>query len=128
MDWVKRIFRFSNPEPPTRLYRQGDVLLRRVGEAETSPDASEVVTLAEGEATGHAHRVFGAASIGTAKENSNEADGWIIDVAARGAFLRHVRRDRSETGEHDPIALPSGRYVVRRQREYDPEGERLARD
>jgi hypothetical protein len=128
MDWLKRIFCFPNPKPPQRLYRQGDMLLRRIGEAETGPEASEVLTLAFGTATGHAHRVFGAASIGSAAVHSAEADGWIIDVAAPGALLRHVRRDGSDTGEHDPITLPPGRYQVRTQREYDPEGERRARD
>jgi hypothetical protein len=128
VDWIKKFFCFSSPKPPPELYRQGDVLLRRIGESETDPEASDVLTLALGAATGHAHRVFGAASVGSTAMHSEVADGWIIDVAAAGALLRHVRRDGSDTGEHDPITLPSGRYLVRMQREYDPEGERRARD
>jgi hypothetical protein len=128
LDWIKRVFGFQNPMPPQKLYRQGDVLLRRVGQAETAVEASDVVTLVLGEATGHAHRVFGAAVIWSDKESSSETDVWMIDVAIHGALLRHVRRDDSDTGEHGPIALPSGRYVARRQREYDPEAIRHALD
>jgi len=45
-----------------KLYRQGDVLLRRVDDAPKGvPPSKDVHVLAEGEISGHAHKVFGGA-------------------------------------------------------------------
>ena len=62
--------------------------------------------LAEGEATGHAHRVFGdAVSLwGT-------DDGAVSVDAPSGAVIRHE--------EHRPVTLPPGSYTRRIVQEYD---------
>jgi hypothetical protein len=72
--------------------------------------------LAEGEVTGHAHVVTAedAWVIGTEDERELEAPS--------GTEVTHE--------EHGPISLPAGAYVVRRQRECDPDTEeaRAVRD
>jgi hypothetical protein len=115
------------------LYRQGDVLLCRIGDSAADLSTADTVTIAQGEASGHSHRIYGALAAPTPTEDQprsvgNAPDNWLIDVPAPGARLRHVRRDGSDTGEHDTIVLPAGRYLVTRQREYDPEGERRVQD
>jgi len=42
--------------------------------------------------------------------------------------LRHTMPDGAPSGDHGDIGLDAGVYVVRRQREYDPERERLIAD
>ena len=89
----------------TTMYRHGDVLLiRRDDEpaAETELPETEVI-VAEGEITGHAHRVRGA---GVALRDLG-AGSLRLDVP-RGGTIRHE--------EHHAIVLEPGTYEVRHQR------------
>lgn len=88
------------------MYRHGDVLLRRLGDVPppTQAEPAEVV-VAEGEATGHAHRVRGA---GVALHDRSEDTGRIeLDVPAGGTISHE---------EHRMLVLVPGRYEVRHQR------------
>jgi hypothetical protein len=98
------------------MYRQGDVLVVPIDEAELSPglvpaprDRGGRLVLARGEATGHAHVATG--------------EGLTLlrlpdDV---GTMFLHVRGyGRISHEEHGPIPLPAGYYRVVRQREYIP--------
>lgn len=104
----------------TTIYRQGDVLLRRVQEpteplTRVAPDASGCVVLAHGEVTGHAHVLRDA--------------GVTLHDAPQGRRVLHLLRGgRLLHEEHAPIALPPGWYEVRRQREYTPEQIRTVAD
>lgn len=98
------------------LYRHGDLLIENT---ETIPDGSRLlnhVVLAEGELTGHAHRIA-------------ERDAAELHQATSGLFLR-VNGDRATLvhQEHGPIALSRGVYRVWRQREYSPAEIRMVRD
>ena len=115
------------------LLRQGDVLLRRIGDAPADLKTSDALpVLAEGEVSGHLHRMYGGAVMfrDDALARSLGAQAYIgtVDVPAAGGELRHVLHDGRETGEHDTILVPAGRYAAIAQREYDPEGERRAQD
>lgn len=117
-------------------FRHGDVLVERIGDApkmKSSKDASP--TLAEGETSGHSHRIYGGPYGGAvmfrddalARSLGEQAYIGTVDVPAP-AELKHVNRDGSLTNEHDTIPLAPARYVAIAQREYDPEGERRAQD
>ena len=113
-------------------YRHGDVLVERVGEADPSTAvATTAPTLAEGEISGHSHRLFGGATLfrddGLARALGEKTYIGTVNVPTTSE-LRHVGRDGALTGEHDTIAVPSGCYAVIGQREYDSEGERRAQD
>ncbi|RYD72011.1 MAG: hypothetical protein EOP84_23900 [Verrucomicrobiaceae bacterium] len=86
----------------------------RVPDAAARKSHSHV--LAQGEATGHAHRL--------AKTEAGEVftvDGQMfIDVIEESATIVHE--------EHGPITLPRGCYEVRIQREYTPQGIRRVYD
>ncbi len=98
-----------------KMLRQGDVLLvlldaaaaRKVREGAKVAQVSETV-LAEGEVTGHAHRLEGRLErfenagrmFVTVEEDELGGPGW----------LRHE--------EHADFPVPVGTYEVRRQREY----------
>ncbi len=98
------------------LYRHGDVLVRRVLEIPADAKKRRHLTLAEGEITGHSHRIAetGAATL-------FEAGGQrYLSVTADQATLVHE--------EHGPITLTRGCYLIWQQREYSPQEIRTVRD
>lgn len=112
------------------LIRQGDVLIIPI--TEENADKLKVgkrvrrekgrVVLAHGEVTGHAH------AIDERKVDMFEIDGQtgtlapdrLLVVEADGVVLRHE--------EHAKLALPAGKYIVRKQREYSPAALRNVAD
>lgn len=98
-----------------RWFQQGDVTIKPVAiPHEAKAVASKV--LAEGEATGHAHRVVGEAEL------LRLGDELFLRVLAGDVRVIHE--------EHGPISLPPGDYQVGRVREYDhfAEEARYVRD
>ena len=93
--------------------RQGDVIIIPT-ETATGNKLSHL-TLAEGEVTGHRHRI----SEGEAE--LYERDGTLyLKVLSPTALLTHE--------EHNPITIPQGNWQIRLQREYEPEGWRYVAD
>ena len=105
----------------TRLCAQGDILIERVEDAAgarpaiRSVDAGAVI-LAEGEATGHHHRLLGSVTM-------YRDDALARDIPP-GLYVAHVEvtspTARLEHEEHAPIVLDEGTYRVRRQRQLEP--------
>ena len=102
----------SEPQPKPKLkpklWRQGDVFILSVAELPAVSYGTRSV-LAEGELTGHAHRLADPA---TGRIFSGR-DGLFLEVLADSATIVHE--------EHQPIRLPRGSYSIRIQREYHPE-------
>lgn len=100
------------------LFRQGDVLIERVGripkDAVKSPAENGRIILAHGEATGHHHSLDIA-----------DADWW---KTADEQFIEVKKPAEVVHQEHAPIALEPGKYRVKRQREYSPEAIRNVAD
>lgn len=95
--------------------RQGDVILISVKKSEDEGKKLPHLTLAEGEVTGHSHRI----SEGEAQ--LYEKDGTLyLRVLSQTATLTHE--------EHKAIQIPHGNWMVRIQREYEPEGWRYVTD
>lgn len=93
--------------------RQGDVILLAV--QQTEGQKLPHLTLAEGEVTGHRHRI----SDGQAE--LYEKDGTLyLRVLSKTAILTHE--------EHKPIQVPQGSWMIRIQREYEPQGWRYVAD
>lgn len=90
------------------LYRHGDVLIQRIDRLPAAAQRREGATLAEGELTGHSHRI----------QQTNAVQLWaqgrdlFLEVKEPSATLIHE--------EHRAIELPQGIYHVWRQREYRP--------
>lgn len=91
------------------LYRHGDVLIRRIARLPMTAQRQEGTTLAEGELTGHSHRI----------QQTDAVQLWaqgrdlFLEVKAPSATLVHE--------EHRAIELPQGIYHVWKQREYRPD-------
>lgn len=96
------------------MHRQGDLLFvtARLPRERTQVDH---LVLAEGEATGHAHRV----TEGEARQYVANRLQYLT-VRSRTAIVTHE--------EHGPIVLRRGTWRVVRQREYAPEEVRYVAD
>jgi hypothetical protein len=109
-------------KPSPVHYRQGDVLIERVGSLpkDTKKIARENgrVVLAHGEVTGHAHAITDARCDLFSSESN--AGVTFLEVREAVAALKH--------DEHSTIELPTGNYRVVRQREYSPEAIRNVAD
>jgi hypothetical protein len=98
------------------MWRQGDIYIMA---APAVPDGARPLphcVLAEGEATGHSHRV---AEPGAARLFAG-GSALFLEVLADIATVVH--------DEHGPVPLARGTYRVWRQREYSPEAIRVVRD
>jgi hypothetical protein len=98
------------------LFRHGDVL---VGKVKTIPETAKKqrhLTLAEGELTGHSHRIAEAGNAVLYRDQTQ----LYLEVTAESATLVH--------DEHAPIQIPRGSYRVWQQREYTPQRIITVRD
>lgn len=92
------------------MFRHGDLLLVRVGrlpEGCQSRETKRAAVLAEGEVTGHAHTLTGAAL------QLWELGNRLFAELPQGGSLTHQ--------EHATVAIPPGIWEVLRQRVYHPE-------
>lgn len=93
--------------------RQGDVILQPIQQLEGIKLPH--LTLAEGEVTGHKH------CISEGEAQLYEKDGTLyLCVLSQTALLTHE--------EHKPISIPQGNWMIRIQREYEPQGFRYVVD
>jgi len=90
------------------MWRHGDVLIAVADAIPKDARALPHCVLAEGETTGHAHRIEGA-GLADLFELRGER---FLHITAESARLIHE--------EHKPIILPRGVYRVWIQREYTP--------
>ncbi len=105
------------------MYRQGDVLIRRVkaipSTAKIEPFRDRVV-LAHGEVTGHAHAFYTDRVRMFRDSGAGSGGTTFIRVEDGGADLKHE--------EHATIAVPAGDFEVIQQSEYHPEAIRSVQD
>jgi hypothetical protein len=101
----------------TKLYRQGDVLIRRIGSLpKKAAKKRDSGILAFGEVTGHCHKV----EILDQAEVLEVGNDLYLRVSENGVRIVH--------DEHAPITLPAGAYSVVIQKEYSPEAIRSVQD
>lgn len=96
-----------------RMFRQGDVLIVSVGplpdSVSTIPRSERGVVLAEGEVTGHAHRI-----------PARHASLYRSEMDARYLSVKGFAPATLFHEEHAPVALPPGNYRVTIHTEYVP--------
>lgn len=105
-------------------FRQGDVLVIPVkhipAKAKELPSDGPRVVLAEGEATGHAHALYGG-RVKMFLADEGYGGGTYIEVPKGGDALKHE--------EHTTHNIPAGPHEVIRQVEFDLlEGARTVAD
>jgi len=112
-----------------RFCAQGDLLIERAGDAPVSgvvlgSAEADAVVVAEGEFTGHHHKLFGCVTF-------YRDDALARDIPG-DLYVGHVRVSgpvaRLEHEEHAAINLEQGTYRVRRQRQLEPTDVGIAGD
>jgi hypothetical protein len=103
---------------------QGDLMIRRIAVVPTAAvnsDAQNGYHVVAHSETGHNHVVLER----SAQMFIDQTNAFIayLDVADE-AVIEHLR----SFDTHEALKLPAGKYEVRRQREYIPEGYRRAAD
>jgi hypothetical protein len=97
-----------------QIFRQGDVLIIPSDKSIKGTKLPHL-TLAEGEVTGHRHR------ISNGEAELFDRDGVLyLKVLSPTAILTHE--------EHAQITIPQGNWEIRIQREYSPQGFRYVAD
>jgi hypothetical protein len=107
-----------------KVYRQGDVWIYEIHmqeylegvtrsvSARVVADPEKGMILAEGEATGHHHRIVEATRVALRPSRENGLVRFLEVSKGDPVSLVHE--------EHETISLPPGHYEVRIQREYSP--------
>jgi hypothetical protein len=101
-----------------RMWRQGDIFIMEAERVPKNAKAMPRVVLAEGEITGHSHRLA-ESGMGRLYETERGGD-MFLDITADRASIIHE--------EHETVELDRGVYRVWRQREYSPEAVRQVMD
>ena len=126
-----------NPQPKNNMkkpiqFRQGDVLIERISKLAKKPIKPAVETpviLAHGSATGHSHQIENPALAVLEESKEVTAPGDLNDSATMTNSVMVLTGDTAVIHqEHSRIELPSGNYIVRRQREYSPTEIRNVQD
>lgn len=99
----------TSSRPAPKLWRQGDVFLIWNQKLPAEGRVERRPILAEGEITGHAHRLADPTSGRVFSVGSD----LYLEVLAETATVVHE--------EHGPVTVPRGGYTIRIQREYSPE-------
>ncbi len=102
---LKNLFRFK--KPAAGVMRQGDVFIIPIGALPEGLTGARPV-LAEGEVTGHSHRIADPSTAQVLVRPNR----MYLEVTADTATVVH--------DEHGPLTVPRGTYDVRIQREYHP--------
>src|SRR5262245_14556919 len=104
-------FKANLPKANARVqtWRQGDVFIIATASLPAGLKPRPPV-LAEGEVTGHAHRLQTGSS------------AQVLGDGVRGLFLAVEGTEATVVHEeHGPVTVPRGNYIVRIQREYHPQ-------
>ena len=97
------------------MIRQGDLLFVKCDcIPEGSVEQSDGV-IARGESTGHAHRIA----------DHKQA---LLMLCAGVMYVKALRDTQIKHEEHHEVILPAGDWIVRRQREYQPDGWKQVAD
>jgi len=96
-----------------QAYRQGDVLILCDATIPKGATKQPAAPLAYGEVTGHAHQI------------TEGRVRYFVDPKSQARFLAVDSPHALLTHEeHGTVRLPKGRYEVKIQREYEPDGWR----
>ena len=100
------------PWKKPKFYRHGDLLLRQVDEIPVSTTPMSTNIIAEGEVTGHNHKLYGSHQVyGTCPKNPRVIEPTYFQ-AKEDISLKHE--------EHATLKIKKGNYVIIHEREYNP--------
>lgn len=107
----------KNTQQTPALFRQGDVLLKKVEGVVIPADAPKKAdkAVAYGEASGHAHIATGIDT------HVFEWEGKMyVSVGGDGGMLEHLHLPTGRKADHNPLILEKGVYEVVLQNQFNP--------
>lgn len=112
----------------TKMAAQGDFIILRINDIPKNVDAMEhengVFVIAHSE-TGHNHVMERTNVEAFVPKNTKSVDLYELFLNVKEPTeINHLR----SFDTHETLLVPPGQYVVKRQREYTPEGFRRAAD
>ena len=102
--WFEKIFGIK-----PKLFRHGDLLIRKVPSIPKTAIPTSTNVIAEGEKTGHNHELKGSHQV------FEMLDKQLYFEAKQDVILKHP--------DHNTLVIPSGYYIIDQQRRYDPFGD-----
>jgi len=105
---------------------QGDLLFIRIDELPSDAvrvNATDGKYIASHSETGHAHIIRECEGVEFYHAANDNMTAYLV-VNSDKAFIEHLR----DFDTHEPISFKQGTYKILRQREYTPEGWRVALD
>ena len=101
ISWFKKIFGIK-----PKLFRHGDLLIRKVSSIPKTAILTSTNIIAEGEKIGHNHELKGSQQV------FETLDKQLYFEAKQDVILKHP--------DHNTLDIPKGRYIVEHQRRYNP--------
>ena len=104
-----------------RIFRQGDLLIRKVWAVPTNAIPIDGPVLATGEKTGHTHTQNGPHQIFEAPEDISYDEWSGIETNNASKLYLEAKQELSiEHPEHNKITIPKGVYTVVHERQFNP--------
>ena len=101
ISWFKKIFGIK-----PKLFRHGDLLIRKVSSIPKTAILTSTNIIAEGEKIGHNHELKGSQQVFETldKQRYFQAEDHVL--------IKHP--------DHNTLDIPAGQYIIERQRRYNP--------
>lgn len=93
-----------------KLFRHGDILLKEIPTIPEYAEKLDTSILAEGEQTGHNHKLTGSYQLYEIKNSKSETV----------KFLNVEKSTKLTHQEHNQLIITPGKYIVVNEREYSP--------
>ena len=96
-----------------KIYRHGDLLIKQIDHIPPSAHRLSTCIIAEGEVTGHNHKLYGSHQVyGTHSSQNHRIIVPTYFQAKEEISLKHQ--------EHNTLKISKGNYVILHEREYNP--------
>ena len=96
------------------IFRHGDLLIKRIGELPANLTKLKTTVLAEGETTGHKHKLVGQ-QVQVFKDSNQQ---MYVELKEPAQLVHE---------EHKTIDLDAGNYVIIHEREFEPFEQEIRR-
>ena len=96
-----------------KIYRHGDLLIRQVKKISLSAKRLDTNIIAEGEVTGHNHKLYGSHQV----YGTHSSQNWRIIVPT---YFQAKEEISLKHQEHNTLKISKGLYEILHEREYDP--------
>tara|TARA_B100000586_G_scaffold135127_1_gene97780 strand:+ start:126 stop:473 length:348 start_codon:yes stop_codon:yes gene_type:complete len=96
-----------------KIYRHGDLLIKQIDHIPLSAQRLSTSIIAEGEVTGHNHKLYGSHQV----YGTHSSQNWRI---IEPTYFQAKEEISLKHQEHNTLKISKGNYVILHEREYNP--------